>query len=96
MCRLSANLLGGLAHGGHAATLRKFFSFSRIEIMAVGAYLPLLKPTLNLPTVLRYALSIFSGNLRSAPQQSIALISASWLSPKLLYQLSLEQQSPVL
>jgi len=32
MRQLSANLLGGLAHGGHAATLRKISSFSRIEI----------------------------------------------------------------
>ena len=74
MQRLLANLLGGLAHGGHEATLRKFSNFSRIEITTVVAYLPLLKPILNLPPVLRYALSTFSGNLRSAPRQSIVLI----------------------
>jgi len=37
MRRLPANLLGGLAHGGHEATLRKFSGFSGTEIMTVVA-----------------------------------------------------------
>ena len=74
MQRLQANLLGGLAHGRHEATLRKFSNFSSIEITTVVAYLSLPKLILDLSPVLRYALSTFSGNLGFALRQSFVLI----------------------